>query len=181
MYYENYEDYMRSILGYKIENKNIYQSDYSNEIERSNNAFCKNSNELNDYYPKIYKIINPIVRNLCNRNDLNINKENIEKIVEEVYKTIEYNNEININIKIENNTKEREIGNRNNYNNYNNYNKQNVIKNSSYNDSIILKDLIRILILNEIIRKNNNYDNKNINHIMSQNYLPFTYDYLYKK
>ena len=37
MYYQNYEDYMRTILGYPVERQNTY-SNYSNNYLQANNT-----------------------------------------------------------------------------------------------------------------------------------------------
>ncbi|MCI9038560.1 MAG: hypothetical protein HFJ29_01545 [Clostridia bacterium] len=44
MYYQNYEDYMRQVLGYPINDPNIYETyDYRNERHVSRYIFFKKS------------------------------------------------------------------------------------------------------------------------------------------
>lgn len=91
MYYQNYEDYMRSILGYS------QKQDYMDTYERNNNYIPTNytiqtprySTEIMDLYPDIYKIINPMVCKICEANTKTITRELIEKMTDEIYLNIE--------------------------------------------------------------------------------------------
>ena len=107
MYYQNYEDYMRSVLGYPIE------STYDNYIiqNREYNVNYQNNSELESMYPEIYKKINPVVCEVCERNKTPITKEIIENMVEEVYQRIEINNEIWLKINVDENITQKEIQN----------------------------------------------------------------------
>lgn len=128
MYYQNYEDYMRKILGYPIENESTYY--YEDNVK-------ENNKELEDYYPEIYKKINPIINEICLKYLGNISKATIDKMVEEVYNKIEIPQEYkNINIR------------RNNYESLRG--RQNIILEKNY-----LKDLIKIVILNNILNSKN--------------------------
>ena len=70
MYYQNYEDYIRSILGYPMQN-----NDYSGTYDNCSNiryeyltAEPRYSDEILNLYPEIYKIINPMVCKICEAN-----------------------------------------------------------------------------------------------------------------
>lgn len=164
MYYQSYEDYMRAVLGYPLmENPNTYEIDYL-EDRTSHIKPYKNTKELEDCYPEIYKILNPIVCDVCDKyNNTTITKDLIESMTEEVYQKIEINSEIAIKINIDNNISDREVNaNNNKINNI----KMNQIRNNN-NESIkrnqeienrqrrpnnpFLRDLIRILILNRLL------------------------------
>lgn len=94
MYYQNYEDYMRSILGYPIR-----QNEYINTFENCNmndtmlmdypEQTPRYSDEIMDLYPEIYKIINPMVCKICEANTKPIDRELIEKMTDEIYLNIE--------------------------------------------------------------------------------------------
>ena len=94
MYYQNYEDYMRSILGYPTR-----QNEYINAYEdyNANNAMFsdystqtpKYSDEIMSLYPEIYKILNPMVCKICEANTKPINRELIEKMTDEIYLNLE--------------------------------------------------------------------------------------------
>ena len=75
MYYQNYEDYMRSILGYP--NVNTYQmpDDYyqqQNDLKLS---------ELENLYPGIYKLVYPMVCKCVENNTKPLTEENINEMV----------------------------------------------------------------------------------------------------
>lgn len=157
MYYQNYEDYMRSVLGYPIE------STYDNYINqnREYNVNYQNNSELESMYPEIYKKINPVVCEVCERNKTPITKEIIENMVEEVYQRIEINNEIWLKINVDEAGTQKEIQNRTTNA------KTNIVRNvpeveakrqvsqtenrQRRPNNPLLRDLIRILILNRIL------------------------------
>ena len=85
MNYQNYEDYMRSVLGYVPntyygENKPNYISEQvSNIIE-----------EKNELYPEIYKVVYPIVCKACDDNqNAEITEDLVENMTNIVYTNIE--------------------------------------------------------------------------------------------
>ena len=150
MNYNEYEDYMRSVLGYQ--NGNIYTNTYDpnndfyynvTDTQYSNRV---NAEELNELYPEIYKLIYPMVCKACNQNmNKQITKELIDSITEEIYINFESDDRQNVN-NLRNlpplkngdvrnpNAKEPELRGETRQNNY------------------LLRDLIRILILREFGR-----------------------------
>ena len=89
MYYQNYEDYIRNILGYPIkQNLNINREFYSDTYNYSNNI-PKYSSEILNLYPEIYKIINPMVCKICEANSKPITEELLEQMTDEIYLNIE--------------------------------------------------------------------------------------------
>lgn len=159
MYYQNYEDYMRSVLGYPMENQDTYRMNY---FEDTRNCIMpyQDTKELEDCYPEIYKIINPIVCEVCDRCSRPITRDVVDNMVEEVYQKIKINNEIAIKINIENRSNEKETENRTsnaklntNKNISNEQVKRNVeIENRQRRpNNPFLEDLIRILILNRLL------------------------------
>lgn len=140
MYYQNYEDYMRMVLGYPINGSNTYERNIIKD--KAFDEFDKNEINLENYYPEIYKKINPIVNSICSKYT-NVSADNLESIVEEVYNYI-YNNNRNIS------------GNR--------------------LDKQFLKDLIKILVIYNLINRKNKtsniYKNNTFNNTVR---LPFEY------
>ncbi len=63
MYYQNYEDYMRQVLGYPINDPNIYETyDYRNEkihIHQIKYRIILTEAEMKALYPDSYNIIYP--------------------------------------------------------------------------------------------------------------------------
>ena len=178
MYYQNYEDYIRNILGYPIkQNLNINREFYSDTYNYSNNI-PKYSSEILNLYPEIYKIINPMVCKICEANSKPITEELLEQMTDEIYLNIEgdmniSDDIINVRVNIPKNS-EKNISSqniiketKNTYNrNMTQNNNPNILKQNtqnSDNENIInsekrqvrrnntLRDLIKILILNQLL------------------------------
>ena len=142
MYYSNYEDYMRSVLGYPADN-NTYQ--IYNNYEMPQNC---NTSDLEDLYPDIYKKINPIVCRACENNNAPITKELIDNLTMQISDTVEKNIDIttvNLNVELsrEDNRKQE---NRNM--------KELPREDRNRPNNPFLRDLIRILILNNLLGRN---------------------------
>lgn len=158
MYYQNYEDYMRSVLGYPMENRNTYGMEmYAGQF--SDNMSYRDTKELESCYPEIYKIINPIVCEVCDRHTNTVTKDEVENMVEEVYQRVIVNNEIAIKINIENRSTDKEENRENNVKTNSNRNTNNepvkqtreVENRQRRPNNPLLRDLIRILILNRLL------------------------------
>lgn len=96
MYYQSYEDYIRSILGYPVQTtNNMYQNSTYNSPNESygymQNSLPRYSNEILDLYPEIYKIVNPMVCKICEANSKPITRELLEQMTDEIYLNIEGN------------------------------------------------------------------------------------------
>ena len=111
MYYQNYEDYIRSILGYPVQNNMgcsvAYNSDQTNTYSNANIEYLTSmprySNEILDLYPEIYKIVNPMVCKICEANTKPITSELIEQMTDEIYLNLESDTNIDdeiINIRV---------------------------------------------------------------------------------
>ena len=151
MNYQNYEEYMRSVLGYSpYTDRNYTYTDaqediynYANEIAISNTT----SQDLTSFYPEIYKIIYPMVCKACNMNsNREITKDLLEQMTVEIYRNVEpeeqqTNSRTEIPLKngdvINPNAKETKQTSR-----------------ETRQTNFLLRDLIRILILREFGRPN---------------------------
>lgn len=128
MYEEtSYEEYMRSVLGYRpmYGNDNIYEpNDYY--IMQTTTSPAMQENQCDEMYPEIYHKIYPLICKECRSVNTQLTNELLEKMTENVYQAIE------IDLKIETKNvrqEDRQFGGRNNF----------------------LRDLIRILILKELL------------------------------
>ena len=173
MYNETYDDYIRSILGYP--NNNMYNTN-SGENDYMYSAQNNSSEELEQYYPEIYKIIYPMVCKSCDNNSSPITRELIENMTDEIYFAVESDNEIDLNITINN-----EVRNNNsevqsnstqsikNRNISNTKDKNITIKEEHRKDkenredrrirNNTLRDLIKILIIRQLLRNRPNRPN----------------------
>ena len=157
MYYQSYEDYMRQVLGYPINDPNIYENyDYRNNQIYSNTYYpnqCQNNmqeSEILSYYPEIYHKIYPMVCKVCDSCTQPINKELIQKMTDEVYNVIE-NSDTIVNVRIQtNNEKNNAIQNKTRVDNI----KKDDVQRETRQSNFLLKDLITILILNRIFGNN---------------------------
>ncbi len=162
MYENDYEEYMRSVLGYPNNNNTYHQPTsfpYRNTI-----------NEINydDLYPDIYKILKPMIKKICdNPNYRSITNETLEAMTTEIYNNIESDiNLVNINITTSPNsselTREAEKSKNINNNTRNTVNANKVSSSSNKEETRqccgnpTLRDLIKILILNQLLNNNAN-------------------------
>ena len=128
MFYPSYEDYMRDIFYFNgLQNQNSYPYMYG-----------YNSQNLNDYFPAIYKIVYPVIQKVVSGNNYQfINEDSVNNIVDVVL-GITYN----------------DVNNLENNGNNSNSQKQNMnIENKEQNS--LLKDLIKILTIKELQSKQN--------------------------
>lgn len=183
MYYQNYEDYMRSVLGYPIDSNNTYAA-YSNPYETMQTTYTnptRYNDEILNLYPEIYRVVNPMVCKICEANTKPISQELVEQMTDEIYRNLEVQPETDtiVNIKANVTTSKTEVENsRNNKNlsitssnttsSQNSSNRSVKDKSNRENkeiqetredrqrrpDNRILRDLIKILILNQLIRGN---------------------------
>lgn len=131
MFYPSYEDYMRDIF-------------YFNGLQNNNSGYPYmgfNSQNLNDYFPNIYKIVNPVVQKVVSGNNYQFtNEESVNNIVNVVLGIT--SGDINT---LENS------GNTNDANR-----KQTPSSNNQQdNSNALLKDLIKILTIKELQNKQN--------------------------
>lgn len=142
-----YEEYMRSVLGYQPMNySNTYGMNYQNyevlpsmiNYSGGNEISNMQNSELESYYPDIYKIVYPMVEKVCNQNTRPLTRELIDNMTEEIYSAIQDREMGDNRNKDETKPKEAEL---------NVENRQRIIINSGLND------LIRILLLRELLRR----------------------------
>lgn len=138
MYYQNYEDYMRNVLGYPSHPETTYSlpDDYD---ERNNSV------EEEALYPEIYKLIYPMVCKVCDeKNNMPITQQLVDEMTRTIYENIEADMEMET-------TQNREVLKNGDVRNPNV--KQSEIQNRQRIPNRTLQDLIRILILRELFRR----------------------------
>ena len=92
--YNEYEEYMRSVLGYNNPEQNTYEHNYNN-VMRVN----QNMQEVNHLYPEIYGVVYPLVQKMCSKKvNVPINEDIISQMVNEIYDIIEPENESQENV-----------------------------------------------------------------------------------
>lgn len=166
MYYQNYEDYMRNVLGYPIE-QNTYENYPNMPYEPLTYPVSTHySEEIMELYPETYKLIYPMVCKMCDANTKPITRELLDQMTEEIYLNIEntpeVNNVINVRVNVPKEKSDNESSKINKTNNTNRINQpaktetKNVVPKEEKEDRLVrrnstLQDLIKILILNQLL------------------------------
>lgn len=122
-----YEEYMRSVLGYQPVN---YDNTYDIWYDRFENI---QTQELENCYPEIYRIVYPMVQKACSQNTRPITQDLVDSMTDEIYFAIEDREMLESRKNDEKNIKETED--------------RQIRRNTNLND------LIRILILRELLGK----------------------------
>lgn len=131
----SYEEYMQQVLGYTPRSMQDTFNTNDYYIMQNNNLVNMNNQNLEELYPDIYKKVYPLVCNECNRNTMPITNETLEEMTDNVF------NAISVDLKIETNVK---VDTRND-NSRQGEDRQERRRNNT------LRDLIKILILNQIL------------------------------
>lgn len=136
--YNTYEEYMQSVLG--VTYPNTYNMMPNNGyFEPRNNTV--NLQEINRLYPEIYGIIYPMVQKVCSRSNMGMCDEiQINQMVEEVYNAIEAGDVETDTREIAPNQKNGDVKN------------PRAKETRRPNNNFLLRDLIRILIIREILQ-----------------------------
>lgn len=167
--YNEYEDYMRSVLGYPMQQAgyntygNVYESNNSYFPYRANNDYAcnnvMNESRYEDMYPEIYKILKPMIKKACSNTRIeDISDDDLERMTNDIYSNIESDIDVvNVNITTQS-------GNNNTSNSQTrsgrNMNVQEVTNDETETRQFIgnptLRDLIKILILHQLIHNRPN-------------------------
>lgn len=166
MYYQNYEDYIRNILGYPVmtsndKYKNNIQNTYHYDYVSITPTYNK---DILNLYPEIYKILNPMICKICEANTKPITEELLNQMTDEIYLNFESDNLSNEANEISNREKVQRKNNKNfqtnisvphkEINRDNNQDKEIETRQSKAFGNPILRDLIKILILNQLLYGN---------------------------
>lgn len=168
MYDNQYEEYIRSVLGYpsttNMNQNQMYQNEYPNPSQ------INMRNDLEECYPEIYKIIYPMVKKACDGNMGANSREEIERMTDEIYSALEDSNQINVNINLGNTVSTTNMNRTQNRNEISkeefqkkNSEKQEVENRNIETESRIsprnnnLRDLIKILLIRELLRRRHNH------------------------
>ncbi len=133
--YNNYEEYMQSVLGLNVPN-NTYMQNINNDYYPETKIQEVNLPEVNKLYPEIYGVVYPMVQKACSKRSISvINEIEVKEMVEEIYQAIEPG---------ENDIEVREV-------------KNGDVRNPRAkearrpNNNYLLRDLIRILVIRELL------------------------------
>lgn len=147
MNYENYEEYMKNILGYV---PNTY---YGDDYQSYNSQQYDQRQEEIELYPEIYKIIYPMIRKACDDSQgQDITRDVVENVTNIVYTNIEGDIDVSGN---QSQTIQPELRNGDVINPRAKTQPQRETRSPRTNNPL-LRDLIRILVLREFFDRRPN-------------------------
>lgn len=158
MYNNPYEEYMRNSLGYNqmpMANMNINQVNPMTEMYENEGNFMCNQTSVDDMYPEIYRIIYPMVCKACMAVNENVTEDLVSRITNEVYMNVEHmevmqENRSSVNTQSSSKSAKNDSLNRLSSNNSSNT-ISNVRQQETRQRNPLLRDLIRILVLRELL------------------------------
>lgn len=183
MYDNVYEEYIRSMIGnypnfssrdYYNYGNNIYETydEFNNYRNAQMNDTTYLANDLEECYPESYKLIYPMIKKVCMKNTRSLSKDLIDEMVEEVYSNFIEDEPIELNINLNNEVRSSKDS-ENSNSRSNNVNSKTASQNNltvskmegtskldratenrqTRQRNPILNDLIRILILRELLER----------------------------
>lgn len=128
MYNKDYEEYMRTVLGYRP-NQEIY----------NNNSYDNYDADYSRFYPDIYNKLDPIVSRVCSMNTKPINDDTINEMIDAIIANVNLDEYMEV-VREEPKLKNGDVRNPN-------------VKEETRQrrPSRLLRDLLRILILNRLL------------------------------
>ena len=155
MYSNPYEEYMRNSLGYnQMPSMNMNQMNPMAEMYESEGNFTCDQTSVDDMYPEIYRIVYPMICKACMAVNENVTEDLVSRITNEVYMNVEnmevmQENRSSVNTQANKSAKSDSL-NRTSSNNSSNT-LSNVRQQETRQRNPLLRDLIRILVLRELI------------------------------
>ena len=148
--YNSYEEYMQNVLGLNVPNTygqgNMgYYGDMQMQTQVQMQNLDTNFTEVNKYYPEIYRILYPMIQKACSKGNRGLlNEAQINEMVEEVYSAIEPGDDILQGVDNGSTPRNGDVKN------------PRVKETRRPNKNYLLRDLIRILIIRELLQGGGN-------------------------
>ncbi|MBP3595837.1 MAG: hypothetical protein J6J60_00325 [Clostridia bacterium] len=166
MYYQNYDDYMRDVFYFNqipnpIQNPNMgcQNVGFNQSVNTIGQMNPMNQTiNYNNMFPSIYRIVQPVVARVVTGNNYQyITEDNLNSMVDTVYNIVE--GDVANNNESDSQTTQTVSAQTTRTQNANTNNSSNNVSNTrnceNQNATVLLKDLIKILLLKEIISRNN--------------------------
>ena len=163
MYNNVYQEYINNMLGTIAKVHSNFETDVSREANFFQN-FNTTNIDLEKFYPDIYKLLYPMVQTACMRNAKPITEETIDEMVRDIYSNFNADDVTIFNINLTNDVRSS--------NQTNEASKMSTIKTNSKTsptetrsneedrnlrqNNSILNDLIRILLIRELLERPGN-------------------------
>lgn len=159
MYNNVYQEYINNMLGTIPNNQEIFEintlNPYSNFQEPMNNNL-----DLEKFYPELYKLLYPMIQTACMRNTKPITEETIDEMVRDIYMNFNFDNatilNINLTNDVTNKTKTQQTTNKTETKNTAQIKSEEREDRNIRPNNFVLNDLIRILIIRELLGRPRN-------------------------
>lgn len=136
MNYQDYDEYMRSLMGYPSMRTSMNQPMNPGMTQFSSMDTC--TDDLERMYPETYRVIYPMVCFACDNIRTPVTEETVDMMTDDIYDRVEADGRIKIDISVEVRNDEETQENR----------QRRPLRRNRF-----LRDLIRILLLRELIRR----------------------------
>lgn len=136
--YQNTYDSMLENYPYSYSNQDMFRYHFNPSVYPEQNRSSITNREMENEYPEIYKIVYPMVKKVCSQNNRTIGKETIDQMVEEVYCHLEETEGTQLNITLNHDVRGEKS-------------EETKVENRQMGRNNLLNDLIRILILRELL------------------------------
>ena len=136
MNYQDYDEYMRSLMGYPSMRTSMNQPMNPGMTQFSNMDTC--TDDLERMYPETYRVVYPMVCSACDNIRTPVTEEMVDMMTDDIYDRVEADGRIKIDISVEVRNNEETPENR---------------QRRPRRRNRFLRDLIRILLLRELIRR----------------------------
>ena len=136
MNYQNYDEYMRNLIGYPNMRASMNQPMNPSMFSYSN--MDTYSDDLERMYPETYRVIYPMVCFACDNIRTPVTEETVDMMTDDIYDRVEADGRIKMDISVEVRNDDETSENR----------QRRPLRRNRF-----LRDLIRILLLRELIRR----------------------------
>lgn len=164
MYNNVYQEYINNMLGQSYRNTINFAENTYNNFEQM--EYFQNDNinqELEKFYPDLYRIIYPMVKTACMRNTKPLNKECIDEMVNEIYSNFVSEDEMTVlNINLTNDIRSKSTtdvksSSKTSLNSKSDSKGASETRNANRRpNNFVLNDLIRILLIRELLGRPGN-------------------------
>ena len=139
MNYQNYDEYMRSVLGYPNMGRSMNPNMSQPMFQFSNMEIY--SDDLERMYPEVYRVVYPMVCFACDNVRTPVTEGMVDMMTDDIYDRVEADGRINVNMYFEDRNIQSDIEDRQE-------DRQRMPRRNRF-----LRDLIRILLLRELLRR----------------------------
>ncbi len=163
MYNNVYQEYIDNIIGTPKSQFNFRETAYTNSAI---NPYFQNRNtgnnlDLERFYPEVYRLLYPMIQTACMKNTKPLTKETIDEMVKDIYSNFITDDAIILNINLTNDVRSnsKAASDRNTPKVTPNAKTQSNVQNEDKSfrpSNYVLSDLIRILIIRELVVKTEN-------------------------